>query len=30
MSDSVCPIDAKEELLRECENIWKEMEKVCE
>ncbi|NP_001038128.1 centromere protein K isoform 1 [Gallus gallus] len=27
MSDSVCPIDAKEELLRECENIWKEMEK---
>ncbi|OXB53274.1 hypothetical protein ASZ78_000296, partial [Callipepla squamata] len=27
MNDSVCPVDAKEELLRECENIWKEMEK---
>ncbi|XP_042731217.1 centromere protein K [Lagopus leucura] len=27
MNDSVCPVDATEELLRECENIWKEMEK---
>ncbi|XP_072215414.1 centromere protein K isoform X3 [Excalfactoria chinensis] len=27
MNDSVCPIEAKEELLCECENIWKEMEK---
>ncbi|XP_021237266.1 centromere protein K isoform X2 [Numida meleagris] len=27
MNDSVCPVDAKEELLRECDNIWKEMEK---
>ncbi|XP_052526434.1 centromere protein K [Tympanuchus pallidicinctus] len=27
MNDSVCPVGATEELLRECENIWKEMEK---
>ncbi|XP_072715885.1 centromere protein K isoform X1 [Ciconia boyciana] len=25
-SDSVCPVDAKEELLDECESIWKQME----
>ncbi|XP_009270820.1 PREDICTED: centromere protein K [Aptenodytes forsteri] len=24
--DSVCPVDAKEELLDECESIWKQME----
>ncbi|XP_048786646.1 centromere protein K [Lagopus muta] len=27
MNSSVCPVDATEELLHECENIWKEMEK---
>ncbi|KAF1591089.1 UNVERIFIED_CONTAM: Centromere protein K, partial [Eudyptes robustus] len=27
--DSVCPVDAKEELLDECESIWKQMEEVC-
>ncbi|NXQ90006.1 CENPK protein, partial [Nyctibius grandis] len=26
IKDSVCPVDAKEELLDECESIWKEME----
>ncbi|NXL84165.1 CENPK protein, partial [Alectura lathami] len=26
MKDLVCPVDAKEELLRECESIWKQME----
>ncbi|KAM7077409.1 centromere protein K isoform 2-T2 [Ciconia maguari] len=25
-NDSVCPVDAKEELLDECESIWKQME----
>ncbi|KAM6228343.1 centromere protein K-like isoform 1-T1 [Spheniscus humboldti] len=26
INDSVCPVDAKEELLDECESIWKQME----
>ncbi|KAM7077412.1 centromere protein K isoform 5-T5 [Ciconia maguari] len=27
-NDSVCPVDAKEELLDECESIWKQMEEL--
>ncbi|XP_074994425.1 centromere protein K isoform X2 [Calonectris borealis] len=27
-SDSVCPVDVKEELLDECESIWKQMEEI--
>ncbi|KAM6188177.1 LOW QUALITY PROTEIN: centromere protein K-like [Sarcoramphus papa] len=29
INDLVCPVDAKEELLDECESIWKQTEEVC-